>query len=97
AAKPNPIPKDQIGAVAGKQYSGDGLAVAATPRGAQLRCVFQKMEGEPTREGLWLTSTVEGAKGDKFRVVASALERGSYRNLSPVPRTGTLEVEDRLA
>src|SRR5438093_13432048 len=45
AAKSEPIPTDQIGSVAGKQYSGDGLAVAATPNGARLRCVFQRLEG----------------------------------------------------
>jgi len=45
---------DQIGAVVGKQYQGDGLFVAATPEGARLRCVFQKLEGEALR-GLWLS------------------------------------------
>jgi hypothetical protein len=42
-AKSEPIPMDQIGAVAGKQYSGDGLSIVATPDGARLRCVFQKL------------------------------------------------------
>jgi hypothetical protein len=36
----------------------DGLAVSPTEGGAGLRCVFQRLEGEATREGLWLTSTV---------------------------------------
>jgi hypothetical protein len=69
-AKSDPIPMDQIGAVAGKQYQGDGLSVAATPEGARLRCVFQKLAGQATREGLWLTSTTDDAKGERFRVVA---------------------------
>ncbi len=70
-----PIPMDQLGAVAGKQYQGDGLSVAATPEGARLRCVFQKLEGEATPEGLWLTSTSDAARGERFRVVARAVGR----------------------
>jgi hypothetical protein len=65
-----PIPMDQIGAVAGKQYQGDGLSVAATPEGVRLRCVFQKLEGEATPQGLWLTSTTDTDNGQRFRVVA---------------------------
>ena len=57
ANKSEPIPVDQIGTVAGKHYQGDGLSVTATPDGARLRCVFQRMEGRATSEGLWLTST----------------------------------------
>ena len=73
-AKSEPIPMDQIGAVAGKQYHGDGLSVTATPEGARLRCVFQKLEGQATPEGLWLTSTTDASNGERFRVVASAVE-----------------------
>jgi len=68
---------DQIGAVAGRQYQGEGLSVAATPEGARLRCVFQKLEGQATPEGLWLASTADGAKGERFRVVASVVGRTS--------------------
>ncbi len=74
-AKSEPIPMGQIGAVAGKQYQGDGLSMAATPEGARLRCVFQKLEGQATPEGLWLTSTTDASKGEWFRVVASAVGR----------------------
>ena len=70
-----PIPMDQLGAVAGKQYHGDGLSVATTPEGARLRCVFQKLEGQATREGLWLTSTTDASKGERFRVVAGEVGR----------------------
>jgi hypothetical protein len=73
--KSAPIPMDQIGAVAGKQYQGDGLSMAATPEGARLRCVFQKLDGQATPEGLWLTSTTDTSKGERFRVVASAVGR----------------------
>ena len=54
-----PIPLAELGAKAGAQYHGNGLSVTPTPEGARLRCVFQKLEGQVTREGLWLTSTVE--------------------------------------
>ena len=84
-AKSEPIPMDQIGAVAGKQYHGDGLAVAATPEGARLRCVFQKLEGQATPEGLWLTSTTESSKGERFRVVTSAVGREVLECGSPLP------------
>jgi len=69
------IPLDQIGAVAAKQCQGDGLSVRATDRGAQLRCRFQRMEGEITSEGLWLTSTPEESKGERFRVAATSVGR----------------------
>ena len=75
ANKSEPIPMDQLGAVAGKQYHGDGLSVSATPEGARLRCMFQRLEGEATREGLWLTSTVTNAVADRFRVVAADVRR----------------------
>ena len=39
----------QIGARAGADYQGDGLAIIATGEGARLRCAFQKLEGEATR------------------------------------------------
>src|SRR5688572_10239095 len=67
-----PIPWNQLGSQATAQYSGDGLGVIATPRGAQLRCVLQKLEGEVTAEGLWLSSTVPGAR-DQFHVTAARL------------------------
>src|SRR6266702_3842833 len=76
-AKP-PVPWSQIGAKAGADYQGDGLAVSPTAGGARLRCVFQRLEGEATREGLWLTSTVippSGTVNDRFRVVAADVRR----------------------
>jgi len=74
-ARPEPIPLDQIGAVAGKQYHGDGLSVAATPDGARLQCVFQRLEGQANPEGLWLTSTADASKGERFRVLAVEVGR----------------------
>src|SRR5216683_8346501 len=69
------IPWSQIGAKAGADYQGDGLAVSPTAEGGRLRCVFQRLEGEATREGLWLTSTVTNAVNDRFRIVAAAVGR----------------------
>ncbi len=69
------IPWSQLDAKAGADYKGDGLAVIPTADGARLRCLFQKMEGEVTREGLWLTSTVTNAVNDRFRVVAASVGR----------------------
>ena len=45
------IPWSQLGAKAGADYRGDGLAVMSTAEGVRLRCVFQRLEGEATREG----------------------------------------------
>src|SRR6266496_3358792 len=70
-----PIPFAEIAAKAGAQYQGDGLSVLPSPEGARLRCVFQKLEGQATPEGLWLVSTADGAKGDRFRIVAASVGR----------------------
>jgi hypothetical protein len=69
------IPWSQIGAKAGADYRGDGLAIIGTESGAKLRSVFQKLEGEATPEGLWLTSTVPDVVSERFRVVATAVGR----------------------
>ena len=69
------IPWSQLGAKAGADYQGDALAVIPTAEGARLRCVFQRLEGEATREGLWLTSTATNAESDRFRVTAAQVGR----------------------
>ena len=71
----SPIPFSEIGARATADYQGGGLAVRPTAEGARLRCVFQRLDGEATREGLWLTSTLTNGVNDRFRVVATAIER----------------------
>src|SRR5216683_2102419 len=82
------IPWSQLGAKAGADYQGDGLAVSPTAEGARLRCVFQRLEGEATREGLWLTSTVTNAGSDRFRVVAADVRRlSSTRQLKSESRS----------
>jgi hypothetical protein len=85
------IPWSQVGARAGADYQGDGLAILPTVEGARLRCVFQRLEGEATSEGLWLTSTVTppgGTTNDRFRIVAADLGRlASTPSQQPGTRT----------
>jgi hypothetical protein len=71
-----PIAWADLGTQATAQYSGDGLSVFTAADGAvRLRCAFQKLEGEATAEGLWLTSTAPGAAASRFRVVADRVGR----------------------
>ena len=93
--KSEPIPIDRLGAVAGKQYQGDGLSVTATPDGARLRCVFQRLEGQVTREGLWLTSTAEDSKGERFRLVAVALGRAAGERSAAVCEAPAAALRER--
>jgi len=86
----------QLGARAGADCPGEDLGVVSTAEGARLRCVFQRLEGEATREGLWLTSTVAGEKQERFRVVAAAVGReagagaADWRSADPagMPKAG---------
>ena len=87
------IPFDQIGAEAGKNYSGDGLVVEFSPDGVRLRCSFQKLNAQVTTEGLWLASAADGAKGERFRVIARTLGRESAETL---PLTGKVEVAGQV-
>lgn len=73
------IPIHQLGAVAGKQYQGDGLSVVTSPTGVRLHCTFQRLAGEVTGEGLWLRSTMDGASSEVFRVVATHVGRNNPR------------------
>ena len=95
AAQATNIPWNKIGAAAGKQYQGDGLAVTATGEGARLHCVFQKLEGHATRDGFWLTSTAGGAPAGRFRVTAQAVGRAGGA-VVPLPGSGTVLTEDTL-
>jgi len=88
------IPIDQIGIAVSKQYSGDGLAVEFSPDGARLRCSFQKLNAQVTTEGLWLASAADGAKGERFRVIARTLGREDEEAL---PLAGRVEVSGQVA
>jgi hypothetical protein len=85
---PAAIPWNQIGAKAGADYQGDGLAVTPTESGARLHCIFQRLDGEATPEGLWLTSTVTNSVSDRFRIVAAAV--GRVTPCAPVQRAGEM-------
>jgi len=81
------IPWSQLGNKAGADYKGDGLAVVHTAEGARLRCAFQRLEAEVTREGLWLASTVSNAPSHRFRVLAADVRRlTSTRSSKPETR-----------
>ncbi len=90
-----PIPWNEVGAAAGKQYQGDGLAVTATKDGAQLRSVFQKFEGQATPDGLWIVSTAPGTEGERFRVMAQAVGREGGA-VAPLAEAGTVRMQDKL-
>lgn len=87
-----PIPFDQLGAMAGKQYSGDGLKVAATEDGAVLHSVFQTLDAAVTTGGLTLTSTAPA--GGRMRLTAAALRRGDL--VTPLAADGRVDVTDTL-
>jgi hypothetical protein len=84
---PSAIPWNDIGAKAGADYKGDGLAVTPTASGARLRCVFQSLDGEATTQGLWLTSTVTNTVSDRFRLTAMEVGRKAPQAtwISPYP------------
>ncbi len=69
------IPWDQLGAKARADYQGEGLRVTPPAEEGRLHCVFQRLDGEATRQGLWLTSTVTNQAKDRFRVRAAAVGR----------------------
>src|SRR6202040_2795222 len=92
-----PIPWSEIGARTTAQYCGEGLAVFAAETGAvQLRCAFQRLEGEVTRQGLWLTSTVADKPRDRFRVMTDYLGRDGGA-MAALPENGTPRLEEGRA
>src|ERR1039457_4062897 len=93
---PAAIPWNQIGAKAGADYKGDGLAVTPNGEGARLHCVFQRLDGEATPAGLWLTSTATNAVKDRFRVVAVAVGRQAWRAERGAPERQSAEAPQRL-
>lgn len=92
------IPWSEIGARAGAQYEGDGLAIVRNKNDALIHSTFQRLRGEATSEGLWLISTVEGAASDRFRVVATTIGRHPSSNIEAqaLPATGRIESDGDL-
>ena len=89
------LPFAQAAAKAGTEYHGDGLSMTATPYGVRLRCIFQRLEGRVTPEGLALVSTVESRDSKPFRVVAHAVGRSG--SVSALPPRGDVAVAHELA
>lgn len=94
---PETIPWDHIGAKAAVDYHGDGLTVTPTADRAKLHCVFQRLDGEATREGLWLVSTVANQAKNRFRVTAVAVGRSAANGQQAkfdlqLPQTGEVAV-----
>ncbi|MEK0448207.1 MAG: hypothetical protein RL088_475, partial [Verrucomicrobiota bacterium] len=83
AEQAKPIPFDQLGAEAQKKYTGDGISIAPTAGGARLRAIMQRLEGDATTGGLWLTSTADEDAGrvNRFRVRAMGLGRAGQMSL----------------
>src|SRR5258707_14981317 len=52
----------------GAEFSGNGTSVFAGDGRAWLHCLFQRIDGEATAEGLLLTSMVTNAVSDCFRI-----------------------------
>ena len=90
------IPLSEIGAAAQKQYHGDGLAIRPGADGAALRCVFQKLEGQVTSQGLRLSSTADNVAGAPFRVVAQSLGRNGSAT-AVLENGGKVETQEGLA
>jgi len=89
------IPLDQLGAAGSEQLGGHGLSVTATPGGARLTCAFQKLEGQATTNGLWLTSKADYVESERFRLVAVAVGRERTQR-SFLPPSGQIAVADQL-
>ena len=81
-----------IGAQAGANYSGDGLSVTATDAGAQLHCIFQKLTGNVTPQGLSLESTT--GSQERFGVKASSVGRAKSSSLN-LAQSGQVEIQEK--
>ena len=90
------IPFDQLGAEAGKDYKGAGLAITPSDGEASLRCDFQKLRGNLTSEGLWLESTGQEAASVPFRVVAQSFGRATLQTLATAGRVDVTSTLARL-
>lgn len=86
-------PWNQIGAKAGADYHSEGLAVTSEANGARLHCFFQRLDGEATTGGLWVTSTVTTQRSARFQVKAVRLGRPAAD--WPLAETGTVTVDQQ--
>ena len=73
---PSAIPWNEIGPKARRRPPGRRAGrVEKAGSVARLHCVFQRLDGQATPEGLWLTSTVTNSVNDRFRVTAMEVGR----------------------
>jgi hypothetical protein len=84
---------DQIGAKAGMNYHGDGLAVTSESNGARLHCISQSLDAEAATNGLWVTSTMTNQSNGRFQVKAVRLGRPAVD--WPLAETGTVTVDQQ--
>src|SRR3954451_3982599 len=80
-----PIPLTQLGAVTGQPNQASGASITATPGGAQLRCTFQRLEGQVASDGLCLQSTAVDAAGGRFQVKAALVTRSTEVATKSIP------------
>jgi len=59
-----------------------------------LRCALQRLTARVTAEGLWLVSTVDGARGEPFRVIARTL---GHEDGEALPLSGKVAVAGQMA
>jgi hypothetical protein len=84
-------PWNQFGAKAGVDYHGEGLAVTSEANGARLHCLFQRLDGEATTGGLWVTSALTNQRSARFQVKAVRLGRPAAD--WQLAETGTVTVD----
>ncbi len=69
-----------------KGLSDGRLSLVETSIGVKLRCGFQQIDADVTREGIWLLSTSEDSTTDKFCI--KAVEIGRSVSDSDLPSSG---------
>lgn len=89
---PTAIPWSEIGAKADAQYSGDGLSIVTAGGKTVLKSMLQRLEGEATEEGLWVSSVSETEGGGRFRIRAESVGRMSIR--VDLAATGNVAADD---
>jgi len=72
-------------------------AVTGTRGGARLHCATQDLDGEVTKDGLWLRSTAKDGMGECFRLLGVRVKRQSGAPAVEVSLTGSVTVAGPVA
>jgi hypothetical protein len=88
------VPWFEIATRAGEQNHDEVSGISAAGEGALLHCRLQKLDGEATWDGLWLTSTVNSGR-ERLQVTATAVGRAGPAAVV-LPTTGNVRVRDSL-